>query len=161
MYSLRREWKVIRNLYAQAIMKTWIYKRIFSFCAKRKRALPKFLRRKIYVRALDRLKEHTVTSTDGKVDGKVKEGSLMCPQIEIATVEMIGWDCKYRPLGYPFLLPEFSRKEFSKFLYERGYLSLYLFPLKNIPMWLPTTEFGHRLRLYYLYNCAIRCGYSL
>lgn len=128
-------------------MKTWIYKRIFSFCAKRKRALPKFLRRKIYVRALNRL--------------KVKEGSLMCPQIEIATVEMIGWDCKYRPLGYPFLLPEFSRKEFSKFLYERGYLSLYLFPLKNIPIWLPTTEFGHRLRLYYLYNCAIRCGYSL
>lgn len=126
-------------------MKTWIYKRIFSFCAKRKRALPKFLRRKIYVRALDR----------------PKEGSLMCPQIEIATVEMIGWDCKYRPLGYPFLLPEFSRKEFSKFLYERGYLSLYLFPLKNIPIWLPTTEFGHRLRLYYLYNCAIRCGYSL
>lgn len=138
-------------------MKTWIYKRIFNFCAKRKRALPKFLRRKIYVRALNRLHKHTVIS----IDGKVKEGGFMCPQIEIATVEMIGWDYKYRPLNYPFLLPEFSRKEFSKFLYERSYLSLYLFPLKNMPMWLPTTEFGYYLRLYYLFNCAIRCGYSL
>ena len=140
------------------MMKTWIYKRIFSFCVKKKRALPKFLRRKIYIVALNKLQ----ASTTIDINGKVREGCFMCPYIEIAAMSLLKEEYRCGIIFSPCLLPEFSREELSVFLRKKAYFAdIWGYPLKGKVEWMPYTEFGYHLRLAYLYDCAIRCRYSL
>ena len=140
------------------MMKTWIYKRIFSFCAKREKALPKFLRGKIYMTALNKLQACTTID----INGKVREGCFMCPCIEIAVKSLLKEEYRCGIISNPCLLPEFSREELSEFLHKKAYSAdIWGYPLKGKVEWLPYTEFGYRLRLAYLYDCASRCGHRL
>lgn len=140
------------------MIKSWIYRRIFNFCVKRKKALPKFLRRKIYVVALNKLRDATTLD----INGRIREGCFMCPYIEIAAMYLLKGEFKCGIIFEPCLLPEFSREKLSEFLYKKAcFANLWNYPLTNKVEWLPYTELGYRLRLEYLTDCAFKCGYHL
>lgn len=136
-------------------MKTWIYKQIYDFCVERKRPLPKFLRRKIYVKALNIFRNGTLINHKAN---RIIEGGYMCPCIYRAIVEVTG-----RYATYIYFLPEFSRIEFCKYLRYKAAapVDIIEYPLKGTAIWIPHNPEGYYLRENYLMECAFKCGYHL